>query len=254
MPRCSNPLEERILNLYKSAPIDGAEYYFFTLARSEDGEIIESCYSHFAGFTEEKPRRDLRVASPIRYEVIWRTLNDVGQQPLTIHCSEDAPIWMFLGGHALLASEVAQHLFPHRLKPHPVVIRATGEMVSPELAGEAAERRAPTRKMRMEVFDRDGRRCVICGQSPRNSVQVELEAHHIRPWGMSGLTEMLNLVTLCSACHDGLSPHFDHTLYEHTGADQMRSRGRNLNDYTESVDRYRTHVKALLARELKLGR
>lgn len=48
--------------------------------------------------------------------------------------------------------------------------------------------------------------------TPAEDVNVRLDVHHVRPFGLGGLTEEQNLLTLCQTCHTGLDPHFEWQL------------------------------------------
>jgi predicted restriction endonuclease len=48
-----------------------------------------------------------------------------------------------------------------------------------------------------QVLQRDGYKCVICG----NSNKMLLQVNHIKPKAHGGTNEMSNLVTLCVFCH-----------------------------------------------------
>jgi 5-methylcytosine-specific restriction endonuclease McrA len=49
--------------------------------------------------------------------------------------------------------------------------------------------------LRLQVFRRDGFRCVACGR------RRWLQADHIRPWHYGGQTTLANLATLCVVCN-----------------------------------------------------
>jgi hypothetical protein len=57
-------------------------------------------------------------------------------------------------------------------------------------------------RLRFEVFQRDGFRCLYCG---RSSVDVQLEVEHVRPRVHSGTDDRWNLVTSCHECNAGKS-------------------------------------------------
>jgi len=50
-------------------------------------------------------------------------------------------------------------------------------------------------KLRNEIFERDGRKCVECGNID------ELQLDHIIPFSKGGKTERGNLQTLCKSCN-----------------------------------------------------
>lgn len=59
---------------------------------------------------------------------------------------------------------------------------------------------AITKKIRFEVFKRDGFKCAYCGQSPP---AVVLEADHIDPKAKGGKDDINNLITACFSCNRG---------------------------------------------------
>jgi len=59
-----------------------------------------------------------------------------------------------------------------------------------------------SKKMRFEVFKRDGFRCAYCGRTPPD---VFLECDHIVPRSDGGKDDINNLITACSDCNQGKS-------------------------------------------------
>lgn len=57
-----------------------------------------------------------------------------------------------------------------------------------------------SRKIRFEVFKRDGFKCAYCGKSPP---QIILEADHIDPKDNGGGDDINNLITACFDCNRG---------------------------------------------------
>jgi HNH endonuclease len=113
---------------------------------------------------------------------------------------------------------------------------------------DAALRRAPSRKLRMRVLQRDGFRCVVCGRRPADHVDVELHVHHVLPWGQHGPTAEENLVTLCGTCHDGLNPHTEPRLRELAGLPGPVEvlTAPDAAEFAASVHAYRQRVAMLL--------
>ena len=67
---------------------------------------------------------------------------------------------------------------------------------------EKTERKPISKRMRFEVFKRDGFACQYCG---KKAPDVILEVDHIEPVSKGGKTVMLNLVTSCYKCNRGKS-------------------------------------------------
>ena len=63
-----------------------------------------------------------------------------------------------------------------------------------------AERKAISKKLRFEVFKRDGFKCQYCG---RQAPDVILEVDHIEPVSKGGKNNILNLITSCRDCNRG---------------------------------------------------
>lgn len=65
------------------------------------------------------------------------------------------------------------------------------------------ERRAPiSKRLRFEIFKRDGFRCVYCGATP---VSSPLHVDHVEPVAAGGESGPENLVTACASCNLGKS-------------------------------------------------
>jgi hypothetical protein len=58
-------------------------------------------------------------------------------------------------------------------------------------------------KLRTQVFNRDGNKCVICGRAPSKQNNISLHAHHITAEKDGGPTSYENLQTRCNECHEG---------------------------------------------------
>ncbi|MEE9118190.1 MAG: HNH endonuclease signature motif containing protein [Calditrichia bacterium] len=63
-------------------------------------------------------------------------------------------------------------------------------------------RKSTGKRLRFEIFKRDGFRCVYCGATPTQSV---LHADHVIPVAEGGPTTADNLITACQDCNLGKS-------------------------------------------------
>lgn len=64
------------------------------------------------------------------------------------------------------------------------------------------QRSLMTPKLRYQIMQRDGFKCVLCGRSMADGIK-QLEVDHIKPVSKGGLTEPGNLRTLCWDCNQG---------------------------------------------------
>jgi len=63
-----------------------------------------------------------------------------------------------------------------------------------------AKRKSLSKKIRFEIFKRDGFTCQYCGKTPP---QVILEVDHINPVISGGDNDVMNLITSCFDCNRG---------------------------------------------------
>lgn len=199
-----------IRRLLTQPGIPDKAYYRLTRLASDDGMLFTSRDSHWIGYTNSRPRREIRAATPLDGPMCRANFRSIGQTCLLINSEEDLRYWYAFGGNAVIVEDVAQSRLNAELGPREVA-QASGAVgfVDAQSLTNAQLQHAPSKVTRMQVLTRDGRRCFICGRSPANYVDLELHVHHIVPWGTGGITEPENLVTLCGTCHGGLDPHFD---------------------------------------------
>lgn len=205
-------LQEKIKRMQQ--PVVGERYYAVTLTASKEGRLHWEAQSVFYGMTETTPPREQRVTCeviPERMIDIWR---DIGQPYIVVTTEDDFPILVLLGGNALVQVDLAKNKIPFITEPSTVVPDGIFTTQPIEEVPHDHLQRAPTPKKRMSVLKRDNYRCRICGRRAFDYVDIELNVHHIRPWGKGGLTKERNLITLCRTCHKGLEPHFEWNLYE----------------------------------------
>jgi hypothetical protein len=198
-------------------PVEGMDYYFIETIAQPDGKIVRSTYTHWVGFTDSSPMREIREGSivhPERFITGWRKML---MPYVVVSTPPEMFIYFHVGGCALVEKTLAKEFFANVILPAecaPDVPLGFKSVI--DLPRESFFH-APRPKLRMRVLKRDDYRCRICGRRPADYTDVELHVHHIRPWATGGLTEEQNLVTLCHSCHNGLSPHEERGLFELIG-------------------------------------
>lgn len=102
------------------------------------------------------------------------------------------------------------------------------------------KRKGLSKKLRFEVFKRDGFKCQYCGALPITQV---LEVDHIRPVADGGENDMDNLVTACFSCNRG------------KGATSLESVPQSLTDKAALIKEREAQLAGYQeAMELKLDR
>jgi hypothetical protein len=190
------------------------EYHAITLTADETGTVIFGKDSQWVGFQDKDRRIELRRSRLVdaNYRRRWET---IGAPYIFVVAEEDLPVFLLVGGHALIERKIAEQAFGPLLEAEPVYPSGESGFKPTTSLSPAASRRAPTPKLRMQILQRDRRRCRICGRYPDDDVDLVLHVHHIRPWEKGGVTEPENLITLCHTCHSGLDPHYDPGLFEY---------------------------------------
>lgn len=207
------PYEEYLDKVTSRLPNPDLNYYAITLSEDREGPFLFSVYSHYVGWCNDSQRAEIRQASVVIAEIVVEGWREAGEKCFVCDSPEDLEIYLFSGGHAVIEENVAKSGLAEFLEPeHVIQDGLVGYSALRDLPSNY-DRRAPTKKLRMQVFKRDKWRCCICGRRPIDNTDVELHTHHIRPWADGGVTIDRNLITLCQTCHGGLSPHYERALH-----------------------------------------
>ncbi|WP_420619810.1 HNH endonuclease [Candidatus Poriferisocius sp.] len=188
-------------------------YYAATLFKTGTGEML-GFFSRWAGLSEEYSLDkgiELRRAVPVEPEKYSRLWQEQGW----IAVNDDLGVLVFfgVGGNAFIAEDIARKYFAVDLEPHPVASNGgVGFRHYDPKSREVTKRRLRPRQKR-RILDSDGYQCKICHKRQSAWPEIELQAHHIRPFSQGGLTIDENLITLCSECHQSLDPHFQWDLF-----------------------------------------
>jgi hypothetical protein len=139
-------------------------------------------------------------------ERIWRL---VGQRPSKYQWEEHSPLY----GYATYKSRFGGWLpaclsfIEYRMgRPEETEqeIESSASQVQQESPSKAPiVRETVTSRLRLQVLDRDGFTCVLCGRSPATERGVQLHIDHILPVSRGGRATYENLRTLCARCNLG---------------------------------------------------
>ncbi len=209
----TTPFIEEVKRLHIQKPTKNADYYCITLLGDENGKINRSVQSNFAGFTDDKPRREIREASFVDPEKMRDALNTIKELSFIVNDKKDLYIYLLVGGHGIIEKSLAEEFFGDLIKPKIVVRSYSKGFLNSENLQKQKTNHIPTATVRMNVLKRDNYKCRVCGRSPNTNIDIELHVHHIIPWGEGGITEEDNLITLCHTCHKGLKPHYEPSLF-----------------------------------------
>lgn len=94
----------------------------------------------------------------------------------------------------------------------------------------AAKRVSLTKKLRFEVFKRDGFRCQYCGAA---APAVLLVVDHIHPVAEGGTNDILNLLTACQPCNAGKGKR---TLSDQSVLEKQIDQLTELNERREQLE------------------
>ena len=190
-------------------------YYAATLLKTDRGEML-GFVSRWAGPSEEYSLEkgiELRRAVPVDAEKFSKLWEEIDQGWIAVNCDLGVLVFFGVGGNAFIAEDIARKHFAVDLEPHPVAHNGgVGFRHYDPKAREVTKRRLRP-KQKKRIFGRDGHQCKICRKTKADCPELELQAHHIRPFAQGGLTIDENLIILCSECHQSLDPHFQPDLF-----------------------------------------
>ncbi|WP_241777643.1 HNH endonuclease signature motif containing protein [Streptomyces sp. CT34] len=245
-------LTQTLQQMKRYAP-DG-DYFALTLGVNRRGRPFWSAQTHWVAWSERHPGWEIRAASLIDPAGMARAWTEMGQGWVSVHDDTSLAMYLRIGGNALVEKGLAESRLPEAIAPREcmrdgaVEVGGFGFVGTGKLPDEAVKRRAPTRKLRMQVLKRDNYRCVVCGRRATDHTDLEIHVHHLVPWRMHGPTAEENLVTLCGTCHKGLDPDFEPSLRELAG---LPGRSKILDvdnsEFYAEVERYREFVGRALS-------
>lgn len=96
---------------------------------------------------------------------------------------------------------------------------------------------AITKKLRFEVFKRDGFSCVYCGKMPP---EVVLECDHIEPKAKGGNDDINNLITACFDCNRG-----KRDIPLNKIPNQLSENLEILKEKEDQISEYRKYIKKI---------
>jgi hypothetical protein len=251
MPAKAPPVKENeVLNEKPYFPIGkikaDRDYYALSLFSDDGVNIYYDVHGTlWTGFAEVNGKQaELRKADIVLTEPYANHWKERGEPFSVVNDVDEFIDWFFkVGGHGFIQATVAEELMASMLEPSPAFIVGSIGFTGIRRIEEAAFKRAPTSKLRMQIVERDLYRCRICGRRPADHVDLELHVHHIRPFARDGLTIEENLITLCHTCHAGLDPHFRPQLFDLLPEEPDRPRfPASSSDYLKRVGLYQKAI------------
>lgn len=245
--------EEKLAQELRSIDSD-KEYYAITLLGTAEGKMEWSILSHWVGWVDGKPGREIRKASLVNASYMAESWEKLGEGYLVVSNTRGVLFYARYGGNALVEKKIGEKKISHIIDVHDTAHDGAVGFKSADSLPQHVFKRAPRPKHRMRIIQRDQYRCKICGRRPDDYTDIELHVHHIRLWGKGGLTEDGNLVTLCDTCHDGLQPHEELSLFQLLDPDAfIPNLPKKMNEFQEGVRLYRALAKDMFMELDKLN-
>ena len=167
--------------------------------------------SRWAGLSEEYSLDkgiELRRAVPVDPEKFSQLWEELDQGWIAVNSDLGVLVFFGVGGNAFIAEDIARKHFAVDLEPHPVAPNGGVGFRQYDPKSREVTKRRLRPKQKKRILDRDGHQCKICRKKQSDCPEIELQAHHIRPFAQGGPTIDENLIILCSECHQRLDPHF----------------------------------------------
>ena len=103
-------------------------------------------------------------------------------------------------------------------------------------------RKAISKKLRFDVFKRDGFHCVYCGAHPPKAI---LQIDHIHPVSQGGTNQIDNLITSCQPCNLGKSANLLDNIPQ-----SLKDKAEIIAEKEEQIKGY---YKVMQDREVRLN-
>ncbi|MEV4690571.1 HNH endonuclease signature motif containing protein [Micromonospora echinospora] len=193
-------------------------FYVVAVRKLRSDLLNIAVYSRFTSFSARDCRWEIRVADAVDRDAFDSLLVRFGHRPkVVVDDPRGLAAVLTCGGFVAtaIAEALIREFLPSLLCPIECVRDVASFVPTFDPGHDLVGRRAPTRRQRGNVLRRDGRRCVVCGRSPANHVDLELDVHHVVPARKAGPTVEHNLLTLCGTCHAGLGEDHDPGLRQH---------------------------------------
>ena len=223
----------------KDKIIQEKEYYSLVFAASPDGKIYLGGFSEWVDFADKECKIELREFSIVVAERMAHFWKKFKKPFCVVNDIEDFIKWYVTGGNALVIEYIAKEMFPDSMKPLPSLRLGNKGFNSINILPKTISKKVPSPKIRMDILKRDNFRCRICGRSPDDNVDIQLDVHHILPYAKGGLTHEENLITLCHTCHNGLDPHYEWSLYSLLDDTRTDRISKERKKYLMEVEYYR---------------
>jgi hypothetical protein len=109
------------------------------------------------------------------------------------------------------------------------------------MTASKSSRKAISKKVRFDIFKRDGFVCAYCGAHPPAAI---LQVDHIDPVSKGGTNAIDNLITACDKCNQGKS---NRLLSE--APESLKDRAKLMKEKEDQLAEYRALVLRRKARE-----
>lgn len=223
--------------------------YFALTLRDSHGRLERSVQSHFAGFPEgvgPGEGIELREASEVYPDKMTQLWEKAGHDWTLVNDASQLRAFVLLGGHALIAEDIAREHFADLVEPHLCVSKGAVSFMrhrpdAPDLSVRSR------RKQKRRILKRDGHRCQRCGMRQTDDALTKLEAHHIRPFSKGGPTADPNLIALCRQCNRPIGDDFRPDLYWATGGPiASGADSESAEAHRRAVQSYRRRMNQML--------
>jgi len=202
-------------NLFRKKTDNNRNYYLLSIRHDVRNVVYASFFSRWEQTINSKQEK--RCIDLVNWKRVSKAFVLSNQKLGTVETETELAGALRLGGHFFIESTLMQEKWPEVLTPKLVVSTYDKGYLDYNLITKQHLTRYARGTFRMDILDRDGLRCRVCGRNPDHALDLTLEVHHIKPWQEGGLTEPSNLITLCSLCHSGINLVNRHLLYEKIG-------------------------------------
>ncbi len=228
------------------------KYYAVTLGATQDASgklqpyrAVQSEWVNYSDVKTKREKRRARIVNPMRIAELWQSL---GMPYEVVNSEDDLLNFLLNGGSALVELSIAEKHLPEVLRSNEVSPSGLMGFLSTKNLPNNVLKRKATRHKRKWIKKRDEFRCKICGKKLDAHNSVRLTVHHIRKTSHGGLTEDINLITVCEDCHKDIhkQEYDDISLFFLVDPDkQPLNVERKRNELLEDIKNYKKWIREL---------
>jgi len=167
-------------------------------------------FAYFSTYTlgsAVEDRFEVRTPRIVDANLFEQALHELGHTARKIHTERAFEYWLQFHGWAIVELAFARSQMSHWLQRQQCIHSPYGTFTDKAIASPKALDRTLRGKAKQRILERDGRECLLCGDTKGLTLQ------HVLPHSGAAETTSRNLITLCGPCNEQLKNEYHPDLF-----------------------------------------